>query len=164
MDRIWDSVYVVDETDEYVVVTSTKTKVIEHDFRAWYTKEPAVMIFFKDKWRNVIAMLKKGGITFYVNLASPFIIDNNRIKFIDYDLDVKLYPTNEIKIIDVKEYGYHRRKYGYSDEIDKILRYNLKVVKSAMQKEEFPFKDETIKKYYEQFLKETQKGEVKDED
>ena len=156
MHRIWDSVYVVDETDEYIVVTSTKTKVIEHDFRPWYTKEPAVMIFFKNKWWNVIAMLKKSGITFYVNLASPFIIDNNYIKFIDYDLDVKLYPTNEIKIIDVKEYGYHRKKYGYSDEIDKILRYNLKAVKKAMQTEEFPFKDEIIKKYYEQFLKETQ--------
>lgn len=160
MHRIWDSVYVVDETDEYIVVTSTKTKVIEHDFRAWYTKEPAVMIFFKNKWWNVIAMLKKNGITYYVNLASPFILDNNRIKFIDYDLDVKLYPTNEIKIIDVKEYGYHRKKYGYSDEIDTILRYNLKSIKASMQSEEFPFIDEKIKEYYNTFLEETRKGDL----
>ena len=50
MHRIWDSTYVIDETDEYVVVSSKKVKVIEHDFRIWYTKEPAIMVFFKDKW------------------------------------------------------------------------------------------------------------------
>ena len=47
MHRIWDNVFVVEETEEYIVVASTKTKVIEHDFRVWYTKEPAIMIFFK---------------------------------------------------------------------------------------------------------------------
>ena len=97
MHRIWDSVYVVDQTENYIVVASTKTKVIEHDFRIWYTKEPAIMVFFTNHWWNVIAMLKKGGLTYYVNLASPFVIDSKRIKYIDYDLDLKLYPQ-------VKEY------------------------------------------------------------
>ena len=102
MHRIWDSTYVIDETDEYVVVSSKKVKVIEHDFRIWYTKEPAIMVFFKDKWWNIIAMFKKGGITYYVNLASPFIIDKQKIKYIDYDLDIKKYPNKEIRLIDVK--------------------------------------------------------------
>ena len=79
MHRIWDSVFVVDETEEYIVVASTKTKVVEHDFRIWYTKEPAIMIFFKNRWWNVIAMLKKVGITYYVNLASPFVYDNQKV-------------------------------------------------------------------------------------
>lgn len=157
MHRIRDSVYVVDETDKYIVVASTKTKVIEHDFRVWYTKEPAIMIFFKDHWRNVIAMLKNVGLTYYVNLASPYIIDNNRVKYIDYDLDIKLYPNNDIKVIDVREYGYHRKKYGYSEEIDNILRYNLKKVKSVMQNKQFPFQEEVIKQYYQMFLNETNK-------
>ena len=158
MHRIWDSVYVLDDNEKYIVVASTKTKVVEHDFRVWYTKEPAIMIFFKNHWWNVIAMLKEVGLTYYVNLASPYIIDNSRVKYIDYDLDIKLYSNQDIKVIDVREYGYHRKKYGYSESIDKILRYNINDIKKAMQNKEFPFNEEIIKKYYDEFLKLTSKG------
>ena len=154
MHRIWDSVYVLDETEEYIVVCSTKTKVVEHDFRIRYTKEPAIMVFFKNSWWNVIAMLKKTGITYYVNLASPFIVDSQKIKYIDYDLDLKMYPNGDIKVIDVREYGFHRKKYGYSEDIDTILRYNLVAVKKEMQDKNFPFNKDKIVAYYEQFVKE----------
>ena len=103
-------------------------------------------------------MLKEVGLTYYVNLASPYIIDNSRVKYIDYDLDIKLYPNQDIKVIDVREYGYHRKKYGYSESIDKILRYNINDIKKAMQNKEFPFNEEIIKKYYDEFLKLTSKG------
>jgi len=158
MHRIWDSVYVVEEKDNYIVVASNRTKVVEHDFRIWNTKEPAIMIYFKDCWFNVIAMLKEVGITYYVNLASPYILDKGTVKYIDYDLDMKLFPNNQIRIIDVKEYGFHRKKYGYSDDIDKILRHNLKAIREIMNVRKFPFDDEQIKNYYEIFKKESHRG------
>ena len=102
-------------------------------------------------------MLKKVGITYYVNLASPFVIDCQRVKYIDYDLDIKLYPNNDIRLIDVKEYSYHKKKYNYSDDIDKILRFNINQVKDYMTKKVFPFNDEIIKEYYEEFLAKTKK-------
>ena len=136
MHRIWDSVFIVDQTDDYIVAASTKTKVIEHDFRIWYTKEPAIMIFFTKHWWNVIAMLKKNGLTYYVNLASPFVIDSKKVKYIDYDLDLKLYPNNDIRLIDVKEY---------------------------MEQAKFPFNDEKIKEYYKLFLEATKRGDESDD-
>lgn len=157
MHRIWDAVFVIDEGENYVVVASNRTKVIEHDYRIWHTKEPAIMIFFKDKWFNVIAMLKEQGVTYYVNLASPYINDKGTIKYIDYDLDMKLYPDNQVKIIDVKEYVFHKKKYSYSDDIDTILRFNLKEIKSIMESRKFPFDDQKIKEYYEKFIRETAK-------
>lgn len=163
MHRIWDSVFVAEETDNYIVVASNRTKVIEHDFRIWHTKEPAIMIFLKDRWFNVIAMLKDIGVTYYVNLASPYLIDKSIVKYIDYDLDMKLYPTNQIKIIDVREYTYHKRKYGYSDDIDTILRYNLKSIKNMMLTGEFPFQDDAIRNFYNSFLKMTKKEEKHEE-
>ena len=99
MHRIWDSVYVVEDNEEYIAVASLKTKVVEHDFRVWYTKEPAVMIFFKKRWRNVIAMLKKSGLTYYVNLASPYIIDNFK------PFQLKSHP-NTINIMKCAAYPY----------------------------------------------------------
>lgn len=162
MHRIWDAAYVVEETDDYIVLVSSRTKVIEHDYRTWHTKEPAVMIYFKECWYNVIGMLKDTGITYYVNLASPYIIDMGKVKYIDYDLDMKLYPNNQIKIIDVKEYGYHRRKYGYSDEIDRILRFNLTKIKGEMVSRVFPFDDEKIRNYFDAFKNRFKKEDEKD--
>ena len=157
MHRIRDSVFVVEQTSDYIVVCSKKTKVIEHDFRVWYTKEPAVMIFFKKRWFNVIAMLKDVGITYYVNIASPVIIDKERVKYIDYDLDLKLYPNQQVRVIDVKEYRHHSKVYKYSDDIVKILRYNLKEIPEIMKKNEFPFVNEKITEYYNKFIAATEK-------
>lgn len=156
--RIWDKVFIIEETPSFIIGASFKTKVVEHNFRMWYTKEPALMILFKDKWMNVIAMLKKQGITYYINLASPFIKDKGKIKYIDYDLDYKLYPNGTIKLIDVKEYGYHRKMYGYNEDIDNILKYNIKKIRTMMEDKEFPFQDEIILKYYNEF-KELTKNE-----
>ena len=157
MHRIWDGVYVIEDNNEYVVVASKRTKVIEHDFRVWYTKEPSVNVYYKKRRMNVICMLKKGGITYYVNLASPYIVDQGFIKYIDYDLDLKFYPNDKIRLIDVKEYGYHRKKYNYGDDIDKILKYNITSIKKMMENKEFPFDDNKINEYYQRFLNETGK-------
>ncbi len=157
MHRIWDGVYVIEDNAEYIVVASKRTKVIEHDFRVWYTKEPSVNVYYKKRWMNVICMLKKGGITYYVNLASPYIYDQGFIKYIDYDLDLKFYPNDKIRLIDVKEYGYHRKKFNYGDDIDKILKYNVMKIKKLMENKEFPFDDKKIYEYFEKFLLETGK-------
>lgn len=74
---------------------------------------------------EVIAMFKKTGITYYVNLASPYIKDKGYIKYIDYDLDNNFHPNHNKRIIDVKEYAYHLEKYQYGEDIDTILKYNI---------------------------------------
>jgi len=157
MHRIWDSAYCLVDNDKYFAVCSKKVKVIEHDFRIRYTKEPAIMIFFKDSWFNVLAMFKKTGITYYVNLASPYIIENKKLKYIDYDLDLKLYPNNEIKIIDVKEYGFNKKKYNYGDDIEKILKFNVKKIKLMMENRTFPFNEEDMNDLYKTFLSQNKK-------
>lgn len=165
MHRIWDSVYCLEDNDEFIAFASKKTKVVEHDFRVWYSKEPAVMIFFKKRWMNVIAMFKKTGITYYVNLASPIIKDNGFVKYIDYDLDLKLYPSSSVKLIDVKEYAYHRELYAYSEDIDKILKYNIQEIKKNMEERVFPFDDSKINELYSKFKDyEGRKNENKIED
>lgn len=156
MHRIWDAVFVVDENKDSIIVCSNRTRVIEHDFRLWHTKEPAVMIYFKDRWYNVIAMLKENGITYYVNLASPYVVDKGHVKYIDYDLDIKMYPDKKIKIIDVREYGMHKKKFGYGEDIEKILKFNVNEIKQLMADGKFPFDDKEIYRLYNEFSKEVE--------
>ena len=83
------------------------------------------MYFFKERWYNVIAQIKKDGIYYYCNIASPFILEENTIKYIDYDLDLRIFPNGEYKILDRLEYQYHKKIMEYSDELDIVVRRGL---------------------------------------
>ena len=111
-----------------------------------------VTIFSKKEWWNAICMLKNDGICYYCNIASPSLIDNEFIKYIDYDLDAKLFPNGDIRVLDQKEYAHHRETYKYGDDLDTILKYETKVVVDRMNRKAFPFEDDIIKKYYDTFL------------
>ena len=89
--REWNEAVVLDFKKDYIVFGNNKTQVTEAEGNIWRTKEPAIMYFFKDKWFNVIAQLKKDGIYYYCNIASPFIIEEDTIKYIDYDLDLRVF-------------------------------------------------------------------------
>jgi len=119
--RAWEEAVVLDVKKDYIVFGNNKTLVIESEGTTWKTKEPAIMYFFKNKWYNVIAQMKKDGIYYYCNIATPFIIEENTIKYIDYDLDLRIFPKGEYKILDKLEYQYHKKKMGYSKDLDKVI-------------------------------------------
>ena len=150
--RIWDRGLVLENNDDYLVIATKRAKVTENNGRKWFTKEPAVTIFSKKEWWNVICMLKKDGICYYCNIASPAIIEEGNIKYIDYDLDAKLFPDGGIRVLDEKEYLHHKSIYNYNDDLDEVLRYQTKVIVERMKKREFPFEEQLIRSYFDQFL------------
>lgn len=123
--RSWDEAVLLKKTPEYLVFGNNKTIVTEVDGRTWKTKEPAIMFFFYDKWFNVIGQIKKDGIYYYCNIATPFIIEEGTIKYIDYDLDLRIFPSGEFKILDKLEYSYHKKLMNYSDDLDKVIKNGL---------------------------------------
>ena len=153
--RQWTHSYVLQDDEDYFVLASIRAAVVESDGRKWHTKEPAIFVLSKKNWFNVIAMLKEGGICYYVNIASPAIFDKNFIKYIDYDLDVKLYEDGTTRLLDVSEYKKHADEQGYSEDIKEILQTSVDRVYKMINKKEFPFVDEEILNYYKKFEKET---------
>lgn len=145
--RTWDNVMILDVTDEYIATGSCASRVVECDGRIWYTKEPAVSVFFLKNWFNIIAMMRGHDVCYYCNIASPSLIDNTTIEYIDYDLDLKLFPDSTIVELDRKEYLLHREKYRYSDDIDRIVNHEFERVRKLMERQEFPFQDDRMKRY-----------------
>ena len=70
-------------------------------------------------------MIRPNGISYYCNLASPYVLDDEALKYIDYDLDIKIFPDGKRKLLDVDEYKDHRQLMGYSSDIDAILKDNV---------------------------------------
>jgi len=151
--RYWDEAVLLEENENYLVFGNERTKVIESDGRTWRTKEPAIMYFYKNHWYNVIGQLKKEGIYYYCNIASPFILDGTTIKYIDYDLDLRVYQDGSFKVLDRGEYNYHKVKMHYSKELDMVLKSELSYLIELARKKEGPFDNEKLDYYYDIYLK-----------
>ena len=123
--RCWDEAILIDVQKDYMVFGNERTLVTEAQGNTWRTKEPAIMYFFKDRWYNIIVQLKKEEVTYYCNIASPYIIEDGTIKYIDYDLDLRIFSNGSFKILDRQEYKYHKKKMNYSDDLDIAIRSAL---------------------------------------
>lgn len=153
--RQWSHGFVVDDNEDYFVVASIRASVVESDGRKWHTKEPAMFILSKKEWFNVIAMFKEDSISYYVNIASPAIYDKGFIKYIDYDLDIKLYGDGTTRLLDVVEYRKHAEEQGYSDEIKNILEKSVNKIYEKIKRHDYPFIDKEICDAYDVFLYKT---------
>ena len=150
--RQWDEAVLLDVFDDYMVFGNNKTTVVDSDGKVWKTKEPAVMFFFKDRWFNIIGQMKDYGIYYYCNIATPTLIDDNVIKYIDYDLDLRVFPNGSFKILDRMEYKYHKKQMHYSNRLDFILKYELGNLIDMVRMKEQPFDKNTIEKYYKKYV------------
>ncbi len=150
--RAWSEAILLDIKKEYMVFGNNRTLVTESEGTTWKTKEPAIMYFFKNKWYNIIAQMKKDGIYYYCNIATPFIIEENTIKYIDYDLDLRVFPKGEYKILDKLEYEYHKKKMNYSEQLDIVINNALKELIADYKNNLIAFDAATNKKYLDMYL------------
>ncbi|MDD2592414.1 MAG: DUF402 domain-containing protein, partial [Erysipelotrichaceae bacterium] len=142
--RTWSKGLVVLDDDEMIVAITNRATVIEADGRRWITREPAVYFLYKHKWYNVIAMIRKDGIYYYCNLASPSIYDGEALKNIDYDLDIKVFPDHHYSILDQEEYRRHQSIMQYPLIVKDILSYTINKLGEMIDNNKDPFNEEHV--------------------
>jgi protein associated with RNAse G/E len=151
INTVSDKITIIDIKDDYIVCGDNKTTITENDGSKHKTKEPAIIFFYKNRWFNVLAQLKHHGLYYYCNIASPVIIEDKTVKFIDYDLDLRIYPDNTYKILDKSEYEYHKKIMKYSEDLQKIITFKLKELIQRFNYKKIPFDVETIKTYEKKY-------------
>ncbi len=149
--RVWKHETIIENNDDYLVLANKRTKVVEANGRFWYTREPSVAVFFKHHWYNVIGIIKADNIYFYCNLSSPVLCDDEAIKYIDYDLDIKVNPDFTYKLLDYNEFKRHRREMDYPEDLDEILFAELEDLKKRIHNRDLPFDKEMIRNWYIKF-------------
>ena len=147
--RTWDEATILDIKDGMLVCGNDKTMVNESDGRIHQTNEPAILFFYTDKWFNIIGQLKNQGLFYYCNIATPYLIEDGIIKYIDYDLDLRVFPDGAFRVLDRNEYKYHSKIMHYPKELDVILKRELTELIEMKKAKKEPFLPETIEKYYE---------------
>lgn len=147
--RIWEEALVLDLDDEMLVCGNNRVKITEADGRTHRTNEPAIVFLYRKRWFHITGQLKEAGLFYKCDIASPFLIDNGIIKYIDYDLDLRVFPDGGFRILDKNEYNYHRKLMKYPFEIDIILKKELSDLIEMKRKNNGPFQKNVVKNYYE---------------
>ncbi|WP_369085781.1 DUF402 domain-containing protein [Metamycoplasma spumans] len=112
--RQYEGAKIVANLDDFVVVLLVKSKVMEENIN-WVVSEPILFFFAKNRFYNASITLNKSKNNYtYINLASPFYVDNGIIKYIDFDIDVKCYADKDFNVIDWQDFKNSIVNYNYS--------------------------------------------------
>lgn len=149
--RTWAMGYVLEANEKRMIVVTNKALVTETDGRKWVTREPAIWYFYPDKWYNILCMIRKTGIHYYCNLASPAIYDGEALKYIDYDLDVKISPQGKHTLLDEEEYRRHTVQMGYSDKLQEAVKRGLDRLMVDIRLRNAPFYYREVSQFYEKY-------------
>lgn len=94
-------------------------------------------------------MLRNNTIYYYCNLSSPYVKDAEGLKYIDYDLDVKVFPSGDKIILDRDEFEFNRIDYGYSDKLVAIIENELQILLNRIDNHILSFDSNVVMKDFE---------------
>ena len=130
----WQPLYMVDRNQNYLfcvakalyVLTSKKdsSTCFKHRQNSCFT----CWFFFEKEWFNIkiTINMEEKTITYYINIASPYLLECGVIKYIDFDLDfkcIKYFNSKHVKWhkLDTNEFKENQKKYHYPNLILNII-------------------------------------------
>lgn len=150
--RKWKNNTILNSSQLSIIGANDKTVVVEEDGRTWTTKDPSIFYFHSKFWFNIIALLKSNEIYYYCNISSPFSVENQVLKYIDYDLDIKVYPDMTYELVDEDEYNVHKKLMNYPTSLDHILYKHIDQLIHWINQRKGPFMPGFVDMWYERFL------------
>lgn len=150
--RQWNGVKLLSNDSNYVCCLLSKTKVTEQKGQKWVIKEPTIWFFSKKYFFNVTITPKEDGLYYYVNLASPFFFEENTIKFIDFDYDIKIYPKKYYLVVDHVDFVKNRAQW-YNQDIVDVIHKNIAIITEKVQAKEDIFDEYYVWNIYTTLIK-----------
>jgi protein associated with RNAse G/E len=131
-----------------MICVNHNTMIQEANGKMWQSRIPGITFFLPGEWYNVVALIEQTGIRYYCNMASKPLLNGNVITYIDYDLDVVLYPNGKIAVLDRDEYEHNAKLYRYPDSIQNHVENALTTLIDRIEERQLPFTDEHIYTYH----------------
>lgn len=83
---------------------------------AW--RDPFVQLIVESQWWTMIYNGDGPSTRYYVDIITPpDWIGEDRVEFIDLDLDVVMHKDGAVHVLDEHEFAQHRESLGYPDEL-----------------------------------------------
>nr|WP_307926448.1 DUF402 domain-containing protein [Mycoplasmopsis bovis] len=135
---------------KHYVLLMYKTRVSEQNNHNWVYRDYVLWFLPKHSMYNALILLKpsKKQNYSYINVASYPIYEDNTIKFIDLDLDIKAYPSNTVSIVDSEEFKENSKIYNYPDKLKQLVwELESQEVMQHYERQGYFFNEEIINYY-----------------
>lgn len=142
--RTFEFPRVIFENEKYLILDLPNCRIISQaknkKFYHSFSKKNSLWVIFKDEWYNLfININEKNKIIYYFNVATPYIFEEDAIKYIDLDLDVRVVDVNSqievIKVLDEREFDIHARDMLYPKKlIDKAKEVKDEIIEKLQTK------------------------------
>ena len=85
---------------------------------------PSDMIFWRERWYNVYLNYDDEGrfSHFYCNVGLPLEVSGHTLRFVDLDLDVRIFPDGRWDLLDEDEFIDHAALFGYPPDTQRAAR------------------------------------------
>lgn len=122
--RKWYRAKVLEDNEQHVVLLLNRVRVLESTGKRWFFEPDSLAIFPKDHLFNAVIRFENNATkTLYCNIASSFYIEQQTIKFIDYDIDIKWNYSDRFQVVDWNEFTQNAQYGMYTHElIDAVYR------------------------------------------
>lgn len=101
----------------------------------------SIEYFWLDKWFNIFRFENPEGelMGYYCNINFPPTISENKVDFIDLDLDIFVESNFNFRILDEDEFQENRLKYNYTEKVVKKSVEAIDEVVKMIGNRVFPF-------------------------
>ncbi|ADE19422.1 hypothetical protein MCRO_0084 [Mycoplasma crocodyli MP145] len=148
--RQWNSAKVLNNNSKHLVLFLLKARVSDIDKKRWAYRDPVLWFFPKNNLFNAVVLLRKNGPYIYINVASQPVIEDDVLKYIDFDLDIKYYPNKELKLVDREEYYKNKKQLKYPKKLQKMIYEELTELINLYNNYSYIFDNKVIDYYKHQ--------------
>ncbi|MBZ4195169.1 DUF402 domain-containing protein [Mycoplasma sp. CH-Wi4] len=147
--RQWNGIKVLRNTPKHYVLVMYKSKVSENSGHNWICHDYVIWFLPKHSMYNALILLKpaKRSNYAYINISSTPIYEDNTIKFIDFELDVKAYPDTPVSVVDMDEFKENSKIFRYPKTLKEMIWNGTNEVLERYKQKEYFFSPEVIDYY-----------------
>ena len=141
----WSHPALLIQQSESLWVTRTSSGLeIATERGAWNSPFDTRGHYWPDRWFNVIRLDQPGvGLTgFYCNIATPAQFDGETLRYVDLQLDVRVFVTEAdwtYTVLDADEFEVARQRYRYTEDLVVRCRRAVDEVIGLIEARTFPF-------------------------
>jgi protein associated with RNAse G/E len=136
----------VSESDDLLVTQTVSGLEIATERGPWNSPYNTRGHNWPHRWFNVIRLEEPGrGLAgFYCNIATPVEFDGESLRYVDLQLDVRVFVSEAewtYTVLDADEFEEARRRYAYPDDLVVRCRQAVDAVINLVEARQFPFED-----------------------
>lgn len=140
--RMWKESIVL-KIDEPIIIANCDAQVVEADGDEHIFPGLAICLFSKIDWFHTVILfdLENQVNKFYVDIASPYQLDERKkiLRYVDYDLDLIAHPDLSYTWVDQEEYQRHSILYQYPEPVKERIAKEQIRLERRIEHRQHPF-------------------------